>query len=191
MVMATVSSLGPYPVTLLWDLFSLGISLCYIFDKLPDGAGLKKINHSEFVQEQYDANPDRAKKHAMECSCLDGRRRPSTSSSVILSDAVLFLFIADLSSSSSSSSSSSRPSFSVPGVLPPPVVSRSPIASGLEASRSVKPDITECLPSCSSASCPSSLMALREAAEAYLVSLFEDTNLAAIHAKRSLSSPKT
>ncbi|KAJ7265207.1 hypothetical protein C8J57DRAFT_1622306 [Mycena rebaudengoi] len=103
------------PVTLLWDLFSLGISLCYIFDKLPDGAGLKKINHSEFVQEQYDANPDRAKKHAMECSCLDGRRRPSTSSSVILSDAVLFLFIADLSSSSSSSSSSSRPSFSVPG----------------------------------------------------------------------------
>ncbi|KAJ7277633.1 hypothetical protein C8J57DRAFT_1579087 [Mycena rebaudengoi] len=62
------------PVTLLWDLFSLGIPLCYIFDKLPDGAGFKKINHSEFVQEQYDANPDRAKKHAIECSCLDGRR---------------------------------------------------------------------------------------------------------------------
>jgi histone H3/H4 len=31
-------------------------------------------------------------------------------------------------------------------------------------------------------------MALQEAAEAYLVSLFEDTNLAAIHAKRE-SSP--
>lgn len=37
----------------------------------------------------------------------------------------------------------------------------------------------------------SAVMALQEAAEAYLVSLFEDTNLAAIHAKRTfiVSSP--
>jgi hypothetical protein len=34
-------------------------------------------------------------------------------------------------------------------------------------------------------------MALQEAAEAYLVSLFEDTNLAAIHAKRESPSLPT
>jgi histone H3 len=34
------------------------------------------------------------------------------------------------------------------------------------------------------------LMALQEAAEAYLVSLFEDTNLCAIHAKRVTILPK-
>lgn len=33
-------------------------------------------------------------------------------------------------------------------------------------------------------------MALQEASEAYLVSLFEDTNLAAIHAKRVTIQPK-
>ncbi|KAJ6525850.1 hypothetical protein B0H10DRAFT_1817647, partial [Mycena sp. CBHHK59/15] len=36
----------------------------------------------------------------------------------------------------------------------------------------------------------SALMALQEAAEAYLISLFEDTNLAAIHAKRVTIQPK-
>ncbi|KZO95376.1 histone H3 [Calocera viscosa TUFC12733] len=36
----------------------------------------------------------------------------------------------------------------------------------------------------------SAVMALQEAAEAYLVSLFEDTNLAAIHAKRVTIQPK-
>ncbi|KAJ7932012.1 histone H3 [Mycena leptocephala] len=36
----------------------------------------------------------------------------------------------------------------------------------------------------------SAVMALPEAAEAYLVSLFEDTNLAAIHAKRVTVQPK-
>ncbi|KAH8111069.1 histone H3 [Phellopilus nigrolimitatus] len=37
----------------------------------------------------------------------------------------------------------------------------------------------------------SAVMALQEASEAYLVSLFEDTNLAAIHAKRVTIQPKT
>jgi histone H3 len=36
----------------------------------------------------------------------------------------------------------------------------------------------------------SAIAALQEAAEAYLVSLFEDTNLAAIHAKRVTIQPK-
>ncbi|KAJ7725854.1 hypothetical protein DFH07DRAFT_248202 [Mycena maculata] len=53
------------PVTQLWDLFSLGVPLCYIFDQLPEDQGFNKINHSEFNEEQYDANPDRAKKHAI------------------------------------------------------------------------------------------------------------------------------
>ncbi|KIM45448.1 hypothetical protein M413DRAFT_46858, partial [Hebeloma cylindrosporum] len=53
------------PVTQLWDLFSSGIPLCYLFDQLPAEAGFKRLNCSSFNQEQYDANPDRAKKHAI------------------------------------------------------------------------------------------------------------------------------
>ncbi|KAF5351656.1 hypothetical protein D9756_007738 [Leucocoprinus leucothites] len=53
------------PVTQLWDLFSIGISLCYIFDQLPADPGFPKINHSEYNPDTYDANPDREKKHAI------------------------------------------------------------------------------------------------------------------------------
>ncbi|KAF9050182.1 hypothetical protein BJ165DRAFT_1609153 [Panaeolus papilionaceus] len=53
------------PVTQLWDLFSTGTPLCYIFDQLPTEAGFNKINNSSFNQEQYEQNPDRAKKHAI------------------------------------------------------------------------------------------------------------------------------
>jgi hypothetical protein len=52
------------PVTQLWDLFALGIPLCYIFDLLPAEAGFNKINNSSFT-EDYDANPDRAQKRAI------------------------------------------------------------------------------------------------------------------------------
>lgn len=37
---------------------------------------------------------------------------------------------------------------------------------------------------------PVAMLALQEAAEAYLVKLFEDTNLCAIHAKRVTIEPK-
>ncbi|KAF5385945.1 hypothetical protein D9615_002660 [Tricholomella constricta] len=53
------------PVTQLWDLFSFGIPLCYIFDKLPPEGGFTKINNSEFNQDEYDANPDKPKKRAI------------------------------------------------------------------------------------------------------------------------------
>lgn len=53
------------PVTQLWDLFSYGIPLCFIFDQLPEGQGFNKINNSDFDPEKYDANPDREKKHAI------------------------------------------------------------------------------------------------------------------------------
>ncbi|KAG5650560.1 hypothetical protein H0H81_011811 [Sphagnurus paluster] len=53
------------PVTQLWDLFSFGIPLCYIFDKLPAEEGFTKINNSGFNQEEFDSNPDKAKKRAI------------------------------------------------------------------------------------------------------------------------------
>ncbi|KAJ4497205.1 hypothetical protein C8R41DRAFT_760425 [Lentinula lateritia] len=52
------------PVTQLWDLFSLGIPLCYLFDLLPEDEGFKKLNNSEF-NEKFEQNPDRAKKHSI------------------------------------------------------------------------------------------------------------------------------
>ncbi|KAH6888856.1 Dbl homology domain-containing protein [Coprinopsis sp. MPI-PUGE-AT-0042] len=51
------------PVTHLWDLFSLGISLCYIFDLLP--GSFPKINNSQFNPHSYNANPEREKKRGI------------------------------------------------------------------------------------------------------------------------------
>jgi len=53
------------PVTQLWDLFSFGIPLCYIFDLLPAEGGFTKINNSQFNEEEYEANPDKPKKRAI------------------------------------------------------------------------------------------------------------------------------
>ncbi|KAL0574703.1 Guanine nucleotide exchange factor for Cdc42p [Marasmius crinis-equi] len=53
------------PVTQLWDLFSYGIPLCYIFDLLPEDMGFNKINNSEFKSTVYEANPEREKKRAI------------------------------------------------------------------------------------------------------------------------------
>lgn len=53
------------PVTQLWDLFSIGTPLCYVFDQLPEEAGFNKINNSSFDPEQYEANPDRVMKRAI------------------------------------------------------------------------------------------------------------------------------
>ncbi|TFK74074.1 hypothetical protein BDN72DRAFT_760546 [Pluteus cervinus] len=53
------------PVSELWNLFSTGIPLCYIFDQLPDDEGFAKINNSDFDEEKYTAHPERAKKHAI------------------------------------------------------------------------------------------------------------------------------
>ncbi|KNZ80276.1 Rho guanine nucleotide exchange factor scd1 [Termitomyces sp. J132] len=50
------------PVSHLWDLFSFGIPLCYIFDCLD---GFPKINNSTFNPDEYDANPDKPKKRAI------------------------------------------------------------------------------------------------------------------------------
>ena len=50
------------PVTQLWDLFSTGTPLCYIFDQLP---GFNKINNSSFDPEQFETYPDRVKKRAI------------------------------------------------------------------------------------------------------------------------------
>lgn len=53
------------PVTQLWDLFSYGVPLCYIFDQLPEEEGFKKINNSDFKQDGNEPIPDRAKKHGI------------------------------------------------------------------------------------------------------------------------------
>ncbi|TRM69275.1 hypothetical protein BD626DRAFT_421369 [Schizophyllum amplum] len=65
LITSTDSRQSSDPVTQLWDLFSFGIPLCYLFDQLPDSFGLPKINSSSFNPDAYETNPDRAKKHAI------------------------------------------------------------------------------------------------------------------------------
>ncbi|CAH1384555.1 unnamed protein product [Tenebrio molitor] len=93
--------------------------------------------------------------------------------------------------------------------LPPLAASRSPTVTDLVPWLCVRSVVTRKVPSCSSASFlstfgegdrsgfqtdlrfqSSAVMALQEASEAYLVGLFEDTNLCAIHAKRVTIMPK-
>ena len=52
------------PVTHIWDVLSLGVSLCYLADMLSDDLGFPKINCSMLRPQTYK-NPDRAKKHAI------------------------------------------------------------------------------------------------------------------------------
>ncbi|PFH53744.1 hypothetical protein AMATHDRAFT_975 [Amanita thiersii Skay4041] len=66
------------PVTHIWDLFSLGISLCYLVDLLLDDQGLNKINNSTFDPEQYEANPDRLKKRAIALFSMQIKDKVST-----------------------------------------------------------------------------------------------------------------
>lgn len=52
-------------VNQLWDLFCLGIPLCFIWDLLPEEDGFEKINYSEWDLEKFGENRDRAAKHAI------------------------------------------------------------------------------------------------------------------------------
>jgi cell division control protein 24 len=72
---ATDSRRSTDPVTHVWDLFTLGISLCYIADLLPANQGFTKINNSSFDSEQYEANPDRAKKRAIAHFAMEIKRK--------------------------------------------------------------------------------------------------------------------
>ncbi|KAL1710614.1 hypothetical protein EV121DRAFT_266519 [Schizophyllum commune] len=65
LITSTDSRQSADPVTQLWQLFSFGIPLCYLFDQLPDSLGLPKINYSTFNPDKYETNPDREKKHAI------------------------------------------------------------------------------------------------------------------------------
>jgi cell division control protein 24 len=50
------------PVTQLWDLFSLGIPLCFIFNLLES---VNKITTIDTNPEEFDTSNERAKKHAI------------------------------------------------------------------------------------------------------------------------------
>ncbi|KAJ7120764.1 Dbl homology domain-containing protein [Mycena crocata] len=53
------------PITQLWDVFSLGISLCYIFNGIAAEYGFTKIDSSAFDEEEYAEDSVRAEKHAL------------------------------------------------------------------------------------------------------------------------------
>ncbi|KAJ7763145.1 Dbl homology domain-containing protein [Mycena maculata] len=60
-------------VTELWDLFSLGGSLCYLFDQLPEEGGFHKINNNSRFEEHYEVTPARAQVHAIALFCMQIR----------------------------------------------------------------------------------------------------------------------
>ncbi|PPQ89606.1 hypothetical protein CVT25_012351 [Psilocybe cyanescens] len=62
-------SLTQDPVTHLWDLFSTGTPLCYIYDQLPAKEGFKKLDYYTLSENkrsyETEINWDRAKKHGI------------------------------------------------------------------------------------------------------------------------------
>ncbi|KAH9486760.1 Rho guanine nucleotide exchange factor scd1 [Psilocybe cubensis] len=63
------------PVAYIWDLFSTGTPLCYIYDQLPADEGFKKINHYALSKRNYETESEtnRAKKHAIALFAMELR----------------------------------------------------------------------------------------------------------------------
>ncbi|PPQ68090.1 hypothetical protein CVT25_014253 [Psilocybe cyanescens] len=70
-------SVSADPVTHLWDIFSMGASLCYIFDQLPADEDFMKINHYSLLEGHYEPNSDdRTKMHAIAMFSSRVRAKP-------------------------------------------------------------------------------------------------------------------